>query len=52
MGSFKTNDKGMANGTAIGPLRTVSDKAAAAATVYVTEAGTGDTLAAAVLRSE
>lgn len=52
VGAFKTNDKGMANGTAIGPLREVSDKAAAAATVYVTEAGTGDTLAAAVLRSK
>ena len=52
VGAFKTNDKGMANGTAIGPLRTVSDKAAAAATVFVTEAGAGDTLAAAVLRSK
>lgn len=52
VGSFKTSDKGMANGTAIGPLREVSDKAAAAATVYVTESGTGDGLAAAVLRSK
>ena len=52
VGAFKTNANGMANGTAIGPLRTVSDKAAAAATVFVTEAGAGDTLAAAVLRSE
>ncbi len=56
VGAFQTNDKGMANGTAIGPLRAVSDKAAAAATVFVTEAAvagdSGDTLAAAVLRSE
>ena len=52
VGTFLTNDKGMANGTAIGPLRTVTDQAAAAATVFVTEAGHGDTLASAVLRSE
>jgi YVTN family beta-propeller protein len=52
VGAFKTNDRGMANGTAIGPLRAVSDQAAAAATVFVTESGAGDTLAAAVLRSE
>jgi YVTN family beta-propeller protein len=51
VGAFKTNDKGMANGTAIGPLRGVSDKAAAAATIFVTEEGAGSTLAAAVLRS-
>ena len=52
VGAFTTNANGMANGTAIGPLRTVTDHAAAAATVFVTEAGAGDTLAAAVLRSE
>jgi YVTN family beta-propeller protein len=52
VGSFRTNDKGMANGTAIGPLRAVSDQAAAAATVFVTEEGAGTTLAAAVLRSK
>jgi YVTN family beta-propeller protein len=54
VGAFKTNDKGMANGTAIGPLREVSDKlgGSTAATVFVTEAGAGDTLAAAVLRSK
>jgi len=51
IGAFTTNDKGMANGTAIGPLRQATDKTASAATVYVTEAGAGDTLAAAVLRS-
>lgn len=52
IGAFKTNDKGMANGTAIGPLREASDKTASAATVFVTEASTGGTLAAAMLRSQ
>jgi YVTN family beta-propeller protein len=52
IGAFKTNDKGMANGTAIGPLREASDKTASAATVFVTEASSGGTLAAAVLRSQ
>jgi len=51
IGAFTTNDKGMANGVAIGPLRQATDKPAAASTVFVTEAGAGATLAAAVLRS-
>lgn len=51
VGAFKTNSNGMANGTAIGPLREVSDQAAKAAPVYVTETG-HDSAATAVLRSE
>ncbi|MFL6710048.1 MAG: beta-propeller fold lactonase family protein [Massilia sp.] len=51
IGAFTTNDKGMANGTAIGPLREVSDQAGKASQVYVTEAGK-DGVADAVLRSE
>jgi YVTN family beta-propeller protein len=56
VGAFRTNDNGMANGSAIGPLRQVSDAVGkpVAATVFVTEAGTGTgaSLASAVLRSE
>lgn len=54
VGAFKTNDNGMANGTAIGPLRQASDAVGkpAASTVYVTEDGAGASLASAVLRSE
>lgn len=51
VGAFKTNANGMANGTAIGPLREVSEQAASAAQLYVTEAG-NDSAAAAVLRSQ
>jgi YVTN family beta-propeller protein len=51
VGAFKTNANGMANGTAIGPLREVSDQTAKAAQLYVTEAG-NDSVAGAVLRSQ
>jgi YVTN family beta-propeller protein len=43
VGSFRTNDAGMANGTMIGPVRAqaASDAAAKADRLMVTEAGTG-----------
>jgi YVTN family beta-propeller protein len=50
IGAFKTNDKGMANGTAIGPVREASDKSVKTAQVYVVEEGAN--ASDAVLRSE
>lgn len=54
--SFKTNAMGMANGTAIGPLRKLANQVGAAApakaSLYVSEAGASDPVASAVLRSE
>jgi YVTN family beta-propeller protein len=56
VGAFRTNEKGAANGTAIGPLRQVANQlggqAGARATVFVAEAGAGDKIDTAVLRSE
>jgi YVTN family beta-propeller protein len=54
VGSFKTGANGMANGTAIGPLREFgsSSSPTSPATVYVTESGKGGGIEAAVLRSD
>ncbi|HEX2603376.1 MAG TPA: hypothetical protein VHL60_01775 [Oxalicibacterium sp.] len=54
VGSFKTAANGMANGTAIGPLPELQSSTASSgpATVYVTEAGKGADIDAAVLRSD
>lgn len=53
--SFKTNAKGMANGTAIGPMRelvtTLSDKPVTASRLYVTEGSVGANPGKAVLSS-
>jgi YVTN family beta-propeller protein len=54
VGSFKTAANGMANGTAIGPLRAFDASSASTkpSTIYVTEAGQGNSIDAAVLRSD
>jgi YVTN family beta-propeller protein len=56
VGAFKTNAGGAANGTAIGPMRQLGtqlgEHGEARASVYVVEAGAGDKIDAAVLRSE
>ena len=53
--SFKTNPMGMANGTAIGPMRqvvsTLSSKTVAASSIFVVEAGEPADAAKAVLVS-
>lgn len=55
-GSFKTSPAGMANGTAIGPLRAISRQLAAGAEapprVYVSEAGAAPGIENAILRSQ
>jgi YVTN family beta-propeller protein len=56
VGSFKTAANGMANGTAIGPMRQVVSQLMPskgdAVAIYVTEDGAGSTIDAAVLRSQ
>ena len=55
VGSFKTNPVGMANGTAIGPMReaisSLSAKTPAPSVIYVVEAGQPADAAKAVLTS-
>ncbi len=56
IGSFKTTPNGAANGTAIGPIREVVSQLSSAAPtrtkIYVTEAGAGRGIEAAVLVSQ
>lgn len=54
IGSFKTMANGMANGTAIGPMREIVSQLSSAsqpAEIYVTESGASSGIDAAVLRS-